>query len=101
MKSVRSIIIIGALSLAAVAITAGARAHSRSPDRGTSNSHTAATGWLATRAIPGESPSVSPPPVDTGSVPRQPAPPVDAIDWGNPYDLMLHGIRLGKTHDMR
>jgi len=29
------------------------------------------------------------------------AAPPEGIDWGNPYDLMLHGIKPGKTRDMR
>lgn len=101
MKTARSIVIIGALSLATVALTAAARAHSRSPEAGTSDSHTAAMASIGTKGAPVESPPASLPPVDTGTPPRLPTPQPDAIDWGNPYDLMLHGIRPGRTHDMR
>jgi hypothetical protein len=101
MKTARSIVIIGALSLAAVGISAAARAHSRSPEAGTSGSHTAATGWIGTKGAPVESPPASLPPVDPGAAPRLPTQEPEAIDWSNPYDLMLHGIRPGRTHDMR
>jgi hypothetical protein len=32
-----------------------------------------------------------------GAQPQRP----EDLDWGNPYDLLLHGIRLGPTRDMR
>ncbi len=101
MKTARSIVILGALSLATVAIAAAARAHSRSPEAGTSASYTAATASIDTKGAPGESRPVSLPPADPGAAPRLPTPQPEAIDWGNPYDLMLHGIRPGRTHDMR
>jgi hypothetical protein len=28
-------------------------------------------------------------------------PPQEGPDWGNPYDVLLHGIELGPTQDMR
>jgi hypothetical protein len=101
MRTARSIVIIGALSLATVAIAAAAPAHSRSPEAGTSGSHTAATASMGTKGSPVESRPVSLPPADPGAAPRLPTPQPDAIDWSNPYDLMLHGIRPGRTHDMR
>jgi hypothetical protein len=101
MKIARNIVIIGALSLAIVAVAAGARATSRSPEAGTSDAHTAASRWAGTKGPPAEGRPVSLATVDTGDAPRPPAPEVEAVDWSNPYDVMLHGIRPGKTHDMR
>jgi hypothetical protein len=102
MKRATTIAILGALVVGTVGIGAGARARQRISAADTSDRHTQRSDVHATARSPGES-HVAPPPlsveVNESLSPR--AAPLEGIDWGNPYDLMLHGINPGKTRDMR
>jgi hypothetical protein len=102
MKQTTSIAILGAFLAGSIAVAAGARAASRPSVKDTSDAHTAAAGWMATMAAPAVSPPAPPPPPEPAAPPRSAPPrPEDPLDWGNPYDLMLHGVPPGRTHDMR
>lgn len=102
MKKATTIAIVGALVVGTVAIGAGARARQRISAADTSDRHTARSELHATAGSLGESHAVPSPPAAEDSEPRsQRVVPADDIDWGNPYDLMLHGIKPGKTRDMR
>jgi len=102
MKRATTIAILGALAVASVAIGAGARARQRISADGASVRHTPRGELHATAGWPGES-HVAPPllsvEVNESLAPR--AAPPESIDWGNPYDVMLHGIKPGRTRDMR
>ena len=41
------------------------------------------------------------PPIVASPNPAAARPDPEEPDWGNPYDLLLHGIPVGPTHDMR
>jgi hypothetical protein len=102
MKRATTIAIVGALVVGTVAIGAGARARRRISAVDTSDRHTPRGELRTTAGTPGESHVVPSPPAAEDSKPRpQRVIPADDIDWGNPYDLMLHGIKPGKTRDMR
>jgi hypothetical protein len=102
MKRATPFAMLATLVVIAVAIGAVARAAQRTEAADTSDRHTPRAHVHATAGAPGESQAAPPRDVDEGREPRpngvvKP----EAIDWGNPYDLMLHGIKPGKTHDMR
>jgi hypothetical protein len=81
-------------------VAAGARA---TPTRRAawSEGHPAPTRNVAQRVLV-ETPLVPvPAPMSSPPSPAAPTPELHPVDWGNPYDLMLHGIPLGPTHDMR
>jgi hypothetical protein len=102
MKRATTIAILGVLVVGSVAIGAGARARQRISPDGTSDRFTPRSELHASAGSPGES-HVAPPSlsveVNESLSPR--TPPSESIDWGNPYDLMLHGIKQGETRDMR
>jgi len=102
MKRATTIAILGVLVVGSMAIGAGARARQRISAEETSERFTPRSELHATAGSPGEShvaPSSLSVEVNESLSPR--APPPEGIDWGNPYDLMLHGIKPGKTRDMR
>jgi len=102
MKRATTIAILGVLVVGSVAIGAAARARQRISAEGTSDRFTPRSELHATARSPGESRAAPPSlsvEVNESLAPR--APPPEGIDWGNPYDLMLHGIKPGKTRDMR
>jgi uncharacterized low-complexity protein len=102
MKRATTIAILGALVLGTAAIAAGARARQPISVGDMSDRHKPRSELRATTGSPGESHVAPSPPAGTDSEPRpQLATPPEGIDWGNPYDLMLHGIPTGKTRDMR
>jgi hypothetical protein len=91
--------VLGSLVVAIVAVAAGAWARSPSGDPGSSNARMATVSPNAARS-PGF--LISPaPPAPAEDLPPPPQHDPDMIDWGNPYDVMLHGIRPGRTRDMR
>lgn len=101
MKRATTIAILGALVVGTVAIGAGARAIQRNPPDDASNRHASRSETPASVRAPGAS-HAAPPLLSIevdGSAVR--AAPPEEIDWGNPYDLMLHGIKPGKTRNMR
>ncbi|HEX8796631.1 MAG TPA: hypothetical protein VF765_37025 [Polyangiaceae bacterium] len=102
MKRATTFVILGALVVGLVAIGAGARAREPiSADR-TSDRYATRSQVRATAGAPGESHAV--PSMLSVEVNESLAPPVtqpEGIDWGNPYDLMLHGVKPGRTRDMR
>jgi hypothetical protein len=102
MKRATTIAILVVLVVGSVAIGAGARARRRISAEGTSDRYTPRSELHATAGSPGES-HVAPPSlsveVNESLSPRMASP--ESIDWGNPYDLMLHGIKPGRTRDMR
>lgn len=102
MKTRTSVAILGALFVGIASLAAGARAASRPSVTGTSDVHTAPTVRTTTMAAPGVSPPAPPPPAEPAAPSRlAPVQPDDALDWSNPYDLMLHGKSLGRMRDMR
>jgi hypothetical protein len=102
MKRATTIAIVGALVVGTVAIGAGARARQQISAADTSDRHASRGELRTTAGSPGESHDVPSPPAAADSEPRpQRAVAPEDIDWGNPYDLMLHGIKPGKTRDMR
>jgi hypothetical protein len=102
MKRATTVAILGALVVGSVAIGAGARARQRISAADTSDRHSARSELRVTAGSPGESrPAPSPPAADDSESRPTSALAPEGIDWGNPYDLMLHGIRPGKTRDMR
>jgi hypothetical protein len=101
MKRATTIAILGALVVGTVAIGAGARARQRISAADTSDRHTPLRELHATAGLPGES-HVAPPALSVEvNESLSPRAPVDDIDWGNPYDVMLHGIKPDRTRDMR
>jgi hypothetical protein len=102
MKRATTIAILGALVVGTVAIGSGARARQQISAADTSDRHTQRGELHAMAGSLGEG-HVAPPPLSVEvneSLSQRIAPP-ESIDWGNPYDLMLHGISPGKTRDMR
>ena len=101
MKRATTIAILGVLVVGSVAIGAGARARQRISAEGTSDRFTPRSELHATAGSPGES-HVAPPSLSVEvNESLSPRAPPESIDWGNPYDLMLHGIKPGRTRDMR
>jgi hypothetical protein len=92
-----------AVMLAGVVVAAGAGARSRGLADASSCSHAAGAVRLGPVHAPGEDSLAEPPPPppDEIEVQQGVAPAPDVVDWGNPYDLMLHKIPWGKTLDMR
>jgi len=93
-----------AVMVATVVVAAGAGARSGGLADASSCSHAAGAARLGPVHTPGEDRLAEPPPegeieVEQGVATVPPAP--DVVDWANPYDLMLHKIPWGKTHDMR
>ncbi len=93
-----------AVIVATGVVAAGAGARSGGLADESSASHAARAAQLAPVHAPADDSLAEPPPADEievqqGVAPVPPAP--DSVDWGNPYDLMLHKIPWGKTHDMR
>jgi len=92
-----------AVMVATVIVAAGAGARSEGLAGESSCSHAAGAARLQPVHTPGEDSlaELPPPPPDEIEVQQGVAPAPDVVDWGNPYDLMLHKIPWGKTHDMR
>jgi hypothetical protein len=97
MKRATIVTIFGAV-VATVAVCAAARGRQHVSPAATSQRHVAHEHIAVSRVASLESPPAPPVAPTDGTEPR--ARP-EAIDWGNPYDLMLHGIPLGRTRDMR
>jgi hypothetical protein len=93
-----------AVMLAGVIVAVVANARSGGVAAESSCSHAAAATRLQPVHSLGDDLLAEPPPageieVEQGVAPVPSAP--DVVDWGNPYDLMLHKIPWGKTRDMR
>ena len=102
MKRATSLAALATLTVIAVAVGAVARAAQRTSAADTSDRHTPRAYVHATAGAPGESHPAPPSDVEDGTKPRPKGVVTpEAIDWGNPYDLMLHGIKPGRTRDMR
>lgn len=102
MKRAATLAFLATLTAVTVAIAAGARAEQWTSAAETSDRHVPRGQVHATAGAAGESHAAPAPAADEDSQPRREAAVSHApIDWGNPYDLLLHGIKPGRTRDMR
>jgi hypothetical protein len=102
MTRLQRITILGAMTAAIVGLAAGARARSPITAAQTSVAHTAATQLSETKGVRATSLAAPASPAEEDSAPHLASSQHrDPLDWGNPYDLMLHGIPIGRTRDMR
>jgi hypothetical protein len=95
----------GLAVLVAMAVGVGvARAHPQQVDGATADAFVAASRQTLSSRFPAPDiiadPGVEPPPA-ASRIPALARPDPDEPDWGNPYDLLLHGIPVGPTRDMR
>ena len=93
-----------AVVVATLLVAAGAGAHAADVAARASDWHAARAREVEALRIPGQDrvAELAPPAGEVVAEPlARPAPVPDAVDWGNPYDLLLHKIPWGKMRDMR
>jgi hypothetical protein len=104
MKRSRSMLAGVAVLVAMAVVVEVARARPQQLDGATAEAFVAASRQTLSSRFPAPEVIADPgaePPVAARPNPVASRPEPDEPDWGNPYDLLLHGIPLGPTHDMR
>jgi hypothetical protein len=101
MNRAPKVAMLAAVIIAGVVVAAVAGAGPRGAAGATSCSHAAGAQRTTSGRALLEDEVVMSAPIEVDSAAPAPSPAPEAVDWSNPYDLMLHGIRPSKTHDMR